>query len=309
MIRHLFIVNPKAGVKSPVEETTERIRQAFILNTDRKDEVYDIVLTEKRGSASQLARQACRENPGFTRIYACGGDGTLHEVVQGVVGEKNVAVCPVPVGSGNDFVRYFDSIPKEKFLDLSACIRGKMIDCDVLRCDNFYSLNNMSVGLDAIAARRQSKVKKVPLINGPAAYKLALGYSFMSSMKTPVSFEIDGEKVEIGAGYVTLAVMGNGRWYGGGFKATPTAEINDGLIDFLTVPALSRMEFLKYVGDYQRGDHLKTMPMLYYRKCKKIKLLSAKPICLQADGEIFERENPEIEILPGAIKLILPDEK
>ncbi len=307
MIKHYFILNPKAGSRNSVEVATEKIRRAFILNTDRQGETYEICLTEKKGDATRLAKKACAENPGYTRIYACGGDGTLHEVVNGVVGSENVAVCPIPVGSGNDFIRYFDNIPKEKFLDVSACVRGSEVICDVLRCGDFYSLNNISVGLDAITAKRQNKVKRLPLVTGGAAYKLALGYSFLSSMKNPIGFEVDGEEMTVGEGNVTLAVLGNGKWYGGGFKATPLAEINDGLMDLCTVPTISRLEFLKYVGDYQNGRHLQTMPSVVYRKCKKVRLLSPEPICLQADGEIFERENPLIEVLPGAIRLILPE--
>lgn len=307
MIRHLFIINPKAGIRNVVEEATERIRRAFILNTDRENEKYDIVLTKNKGDATELARLACKENPGFTKIYACGGDGTLHEVVNGVVGAENVSVCPVPVGSGNDFIRCFDQIPREKFLDISACIRGEDFACDVLRCGDFYSLNNISAGLDAATGKRQGKVKKLPFVSGGAAYKLALAYSFMTSMKNPIRFEIDGEPVTVGKGDVTLAVLGNGKWYGGGFQATPLADLQDGLMDLCTVPTISRLEFLKYVGDYKRGDHLKTMPTVFYKKCKKIRLLSPEPICLQADGEIFIRRDPEIEVVPGAIRMILPD--
>ncbi len=309
MIRHLFIVNPKAGVKSPVEAVTAKIREAFILNTHRQEETYDIVLTEKKGDATEIARAACLDNPGFTRIYACGGDGTLHEVVNGIVGVKNVAFCPVPVGSGNDFIRYFDSLTREDFLNLSACIRGKTTSIDVLRCGDIYSLNSISAGLDAHTAKYHHAVKKLPLVSGPAAYKLALGYSFLSAMKNPITFEIDGEPLVLGNGNVSLAVVGNGRWYGGGFKATPLADIQDGLIDFVSVPTLSRMEFLRYVGDYKKGIHLETMPKVYYTRCRKIRFLSEKPVDFQADGEIFQRENPEIEIVPSALNLILPDVK
>ncbi len=305
MIRHLFILNPEAGIKNPVEEATKRIKHAFILNTHRENEKYDIVLTKKRGDATEIAKKACEENPGFTRIYACGGDGTLHEAASGMVGEKNVALCPIPVGSGNDFIRYFD-MPKENFLDIAKLIREEPIPCDMLRCDDFYALNNISAGLDAITGKRQQKVKKIPFVPGDAAYKLALGYSFLSAMKNTISFEIDGEEVIIGKGDVTLAVVGNGKFYGGGFKATPLADISDGLMDFLTVPTISRLEFLKYVGDYKNGRHLEKMPFVYFRKCKKIKMISPEPITLQADGEIFVRENPEIEILPNAIQLIVP---
>lgn len=305
MIRHLFILNPEAGIKNPVEEATKRIKNAFILNTHRENEKYDIVLTKKRGDATEIVKKACEENPGFTRVYACGGDGTLHEAASGMVGEKNVALCPIPVGSGNDFIRLFD-IPKERFLDVNSLIHEEPVSCDILKCDDFYALNNISAGLDAITGMRQQKVKKIPLVPGEAAYKLALGYSFLSAMKNEISFEIDGEKVEIGNGFVTLAVLGNGKFYGGGFKATPYAEIDDGLMDFVTVPTISRLEFLKYVSIYKNGAHIEKMPFVHFRKCKKIKFLSPHPITLQADGEIFVRENPEIEILPGAIQLIVP---
>jgi len=308
MIRHLFILNPEAGIRNPVEEATKRIKEAFILNTHRSDETYDIVLTKKKGDATEIARKACLDNPGFTRIYACGGDGTLNEASSGMVGAENVALCPVPVGSGNDFVRYFD-LPKEQFLDVKRLIHQEPIPCDLLKCDDFYALNNISAGLDAITGKRQQKVKKLPLVSGGAAYKLALGYSFLSAMKNPITFEIDDEPITIGEGNVTLAVLGNGRFYGGGFKATPLADISDGLMDFITVPTISRLEFLKYVGDYKNGRHLETMPFVTYKKCRKLKMISPQPITLQADGEIHLKENPTIEILRGAIQLIVPQKK
>ncbi len=307
MLLHLFILNPEAGVKNPVEEATRRIKDAFILNTHREDEKYEIVLTKKRGDAIEIVKRACENNPGFLRIYPCGGDGTIHEAVCGAVGAKNTVICPIPVGSGNDFIRYFEAIPKGHFLNVNAMLRAKDIPCDVLQCGEQYAVNNISVGLDAITCLRQHKVKKLPLVTGGAAYKLALGYSFLSAMKNPICFELDSEPVIIGDGNVTLAVVGNGKFYGGGFKATPLARIDDGLMDFCSVPTMSRLDFLKYVGDYKAGKHLKTMPLVYYRKCKKIKMLSDEPIVMQADGEVFTVENPEIEILPSAIRLGIPD--
>lgn len=309
MIRHLFILNPEAGIRNPVAEATKRIKEAFILNTDRKDEKYEIVLTKKKGDATEIVKRACREIGGdFLRVYACGGDGTLHETVGGMVGCKNAALCPIPVGSGNDFVRAFSGIAKEKFLDVKRMIKAKPIPCDLLRGGDFYALNNISAGLDAIACKLQKKVKKAPLLSGEAAYKVALGYSFLSSMKNPISFEIDGEPITLGDGNVTLAVLGNGKFYGGGFMATPLAEISDGLMDFVSIRTISRAKFLKYVGDYKAGRHLETIPEVYFRKCKKIKFLSPEPIVLQADGELYTTENPEIEVIPSAIGLVVPQE-
>ena len=295
MTRHLFIINPQAGGKNPVEKAVQSIKQAFILNTD-KEENFDIVLTKKKGDATEIARRAAEDKSVFTRIYACGGDGTLHEVVNGIVGAENVAVCPVPVGSGNDFIRYFDSIPKEKFLDIPSCLRGDIHPC----------LNSISAGMDAETARRQQKVKRLPLINAEAAYTVSLGYSFFFSMKTPLSFEVDGDEILLPGGNATIAVMSNGKFYGGGYKATPDAAIDDGWIDFISIPSINRLEFLQYVPLYKKGEHIGKIPQLIYRRCKKIKLNSPQTLCMQADGEIFEAVNPEIEICPKAIGLILP---
>ena len=112
--------------------------------------------------------------------------------------------------------------------------------------------------------------------------------------------------VTVGVGNVTLAVVGNGRFYGGGFKATPLADISDGLMDFVTIPTISRLEFLRYVSDYKNGRHLQTIPQVVYKKCRKLKMISPEPITLQADGEIHVRENPTIEILTDAVNLVIP---
>lgn len=307
--KHLFILNPAAGVKNCVEEMRGKIEKAIADRQDRDDEVFEIVETAGVGDATRLARIAAADNPGFTRVYACGGDGTLNEVVNGAVGAENVAVCPIPVGSGNDFVKYFEDLSPEDFLDPENAMAGDVIAADVLKIGEHFSLNIASVGLDAITAKRQVACKKIPFVSGPAAYKIALGYSFLSNMKNKIRFEIDGKKVEIGKGNVTLAVAGNGRWYGGGFKATPYADIQDGLIDFIVVPTISRMEFLKYVSDYKKGEHVKTMPFLYHTRCRKVQMYSEKKICIQSDGEIFEVQNPVIEIVPGALNLIVPRKK
>ena len=126
-------------------------------------------------------------------------------------------------------------------------------------------------------------------------------------MKNKIRFEVDGATFDAGSDYVTLGVVGNGRWYGGGFKATPYAEIGDGLIDFVTVRTISRLEFLKYVGIYKRGEHIEKMPFLKFVRCKRIKMLADKPLTLQLDGEIYIAKNPEIEVIPAATRIILPE--
>lgn len=304
--KHLFILNPVAGKSSCIQSMTKSILEA-VRNLNTETDEYEIINTGAKGDAGAFTKNTAESFDGEVRVYACGGDGTLNEVVSAAVGLSNVSICPVPVGSGNDFVRCFEDIPKEKFLDISACIKGNTVPCDVLRVDDRYSVNIISVGLDAVTGLRQKKFKKLPFISGGAAYKVALGLSFITNMKNKISFEVDGAPFDAGSDYVTLGVVGNGRWYGGGFKATPYAEIGDGLIDFVTVRTISRLEFLKYVGIYKRGEHIEKMPFLKFVRCKRIKMLADKPLTLQLDGEIHTAKDPEIEVLPAATRIILPE--
>ena len=83
-------------------------------------------------------------------------------------------------------------------------------------------------------------------------------------------------------------------------------EIDDGLMDLVTVKRVSRITFLRYVGIYKRGEHIEDMPYVRYTRCKKLRVKAEKPIPMQIDGEAFEIKDPEIELIPTAIKLILP---
>lgn len=304
---NLFIINPAAGKRDQTAELTESIKKLFARDPFLKHEPHEIAVTRGVGDATVITGLAAEEHPEGVRVYACGGDGTLNEVVCAAAEKENVAVCPVPVGSGNDFIKYFEDIPRESFLDLGACIRGKTVLCDLLKVAGHFCLNIASVGLDAVTAARQQKVKKIPLVSGSFAYKIALFYSFLSNMKNPIRLVVDGREEDVGGGNLAIAAAGNGRFYGGGFKATPTANVSDGYIDFIAIPTVSRVKFLKYVGDYQKGLHMESMKdFLFYRRCKTVQMLSPKPLVVQADGEIFRLKDPRIEIVPCALRLILP---
>ncbi len=304
MIKHLFIVNPAAGKKNSLCDLTKKIETVFDKLND-SEHTYEIAVTQNKGDACRITAEAADKYENL-RVYACGGDGTLNEVVNGAAKRKNVSVCPVPVGSGNDFVRGFDNVKKENFLDIAKCVNANTIPCDLLKVDNSYCVNIISAGLDAVVGKRHGIFKKWPFVTGGFAYKISLATAFITSMKNELTFELDGEKLDIGSGYATLAVLGNSKWYGGGFKATPFAEINDGLIDFIAIKAVSRFTFLRYVGIYKRGEHIEKMKFVKYKQCKKVKIYSKKPVVLQIDGEVKLLENPETEIIPNALNLILP---
>ena len=305
-LKHLFILNPNAGKTDSVELMTAEINDYFSANAE-EGVTYEIKNTVCESDATKIVQDAADTFDGELRVYACGGDGTLNEVISGAVGRDNVAVCPMPLGSGNDFVRCFENTPSDKFRDLASCVRGRVIPCDVMKVGDRYSVNIISVGLDAATCKKQKKLKRIPGISGSAAYNVGLGLSFMTAMKNKIRFEIDDAPFDAGSEYITIGVAGNGKYYGGGYKAAPYADVSDGLMEFVTLRTISRFEFLKYVGIYKKGEHIEKLPIVKYIRCKKIKMFADKPVTMQLDGEVFEAKDPVIELIPAATKIIIPE--
>ena len=184
MKRHLFILNPAAGRKDITEKLKRIIEKLGI--TDR----FDIFITDSNGSAEAEVERFLRENTEeFVNVYACGGDGTVSEVANGIFfsGNKKCALGIVPVGSGNDFVRSFD-IPASRFRDIKSLAEGEFAEIDILCAGDSsgnkrVSLNIISAGFDAAVAKGQEKFKKFPLVNGSVAYKMSLVKQLFSNLK------------------------------------------------------------------------------------------------------------------------------
>ena len=144
-MRHVFIVNPVSGKADASGSLVPKIIQAAA----RQGVDYEILLTERPGHGVELAQQqAAAGEP--VRLYACGGDGTLNEVLQGVYGCKNAQVACVPCGSGNDFVRNFGG--SAPFLDLENLIQGEAVSMDLIETDQGLAAAICSAGLDAQVA-------------------------------------------------------------------------------------------------------------------------------------------------------------
>ncbi len=310
MTRHLFILNPVAGTKDRTGKLKAVIEKLGI--TDK----YDIFVTDSKGSAENETERYLREYPDcFTRIYSCGGDGTLAEVANGIYrsGSNNCAIAIVPVGSGNDFIKSLD-IPAENFRSLRKLLNGDIIDTDLLVArddDNNerVSLNIISAGFDAAVTDNQDKYKRLPLVSGSMAYNVALVKCLFTDTKNYFTLMVDGEPFGDGNGPYLFAIAANGRYYGGGYNASPYSELSDGLLEFISIDTISRLRFITLVGKYRAGRHIDELKdICSYTRCKSMQFISESPIGLNVDGDIFPMKNPLVEIVPKRIKLILPKE-
>ncbi|MBE6592213.1 MAG: diacylglycerol kinase family lipid kinase [Ruminococcaceae bacterium] len=301
-VLNYFIINPAAGNKNRIEEVKNLVADYFEKNGGE----YTIYVTKSPQDATVFVKNICKNKLDRLNFFACGGDGTFNEVASGAVGVSNAFVVPYPIGSGNDFIKSFDGLKKEDFLNIDAVLKGEDKSIDVIRVGEKYCFNITCVGVDATAAKYMPIIKRAPLVGGLLSYCLGLAVAFIVAMRTEACFYCDGERVDYGKKEFTLASLANGKWYGGGFKAAPVAELDDGLLDFVLVPAISRIKFFKLVGIYKRGEHLEKIPFIKYKRCRRLKISAPKAICLNLDGEILEIKDPEIEIVDKALNIIVP---
>ena len=213
-MKHLFIINPAAGSRDRTESYRKKIEEVCI----PRGLDYRIEVSKAPGDCRRLAKEAAISGEEY-RVYACGGDGTLNEVVSGAAGHSNVAVTAFAGGSGNDFIRIFDR--PEAFRDLSLLLDVKEVTFDLIRCNDDYSLNICSVGLDARIGTDVSRYKRLPLLHGFRAYAASTIVNVIKGISEHYVIEMNGEVID---GNKTMICACNGRFYGGGFNPVPDAD-------------------------------------------------------------------------------------
>lgn len=298
-MKHIFIINPKAGGKDSSFKIIKLVEQY----QDKID--CEIYLTKGVYDAYNYVKEFCENNQGKLRFYACGGDGTLNEVVNGVIGYPNVSVTNYPSGSGNDFIKNFDI--RDQFADLDKLINGKEKLIDVLKVNDRYVVNICNFGFDATVSENFVKFRKKPFVKGKGAYSLAVFYSLLFKMKYKCKLEVDN--IVFHDGEMLLCALANGFCYGGGFKCAPDAKVNDGLMDIVLAEKLSRLKFIKMVGKYKKGLHLQDPKVSKYIKNirgKKVKIMSVDDIVYTIDGENLKSKEINIEVVEKAIKFVIP---
>ena len=296
-MKHLFIINPAAGKYDKTGEFTQLIRKAC----DKRCLAYEILVSRAPGDCTKIA-QAAAATGDPVRIYACGGDGTLNEVVNGVVGFQNAAITHFPGGSGNDFIKIFSDPAAFKNLD-------RLFDCDVatfdlIRCqEDHYSLNICSVGLDARIGTSVGRYKRLPLVTGSGAYALSAGINIVKGIQHHYEVDIDGEVFN---DRQTMICVANGRWYGGGFNPTPKAEPDDGLLDILLVKGVSRLAVAKIIGKYKAGKYEEMPDIIRHFHGKKVVVRCDKESEINLDGELLMGKEITFEIVPQAVRFFYP---
>lgn len=298
---HLFIINTLAGNKDYTENLVKQIENSDV------SKYAEIALTDNLEESTKLIRKRAAETDGLLRVYSCGGDGTLNGVVNASYGLDNVAIGVIPTGTGNDFIKSFDNFTKNDFLNVKKMTTGEIKGADLLFVNGKICVNIATLGFDAAVSYEMNN--KFRFLGGSTAYNASLIYCLVAQTKHYFKLFADGEEIKTANDEYLLTAMANGKYYGGGFKVAPYADTTDGYIDLVWIPKISRTTFLKLVGDFKKGLHINNpkIPIVGYKRCKKINIQCDTPINTNLDGEIIPMKNPEIILKHNAIKIILPN--
>lgn len=300
-MHHLFIINRFAGKKDSYDSICKQIENLKLEN-------FTIIDTQAKGDATAKAREFVKNTEDFVRIYACGGDGTFNEVLNGVYDLDNCAIAVVPVGTGNDFVRSFDC-PADSFLNIEKQVNGSIQDIDLISCNDRIGANTVSLGYDCAVAKNMPKFRRWKFISSETAYIISILYCIFNERKHKFRIIADNQEVKRKSKTYLLSIAAKGKYYGGGIKCSPKAEYDDAYLDFLCVDTVSVIKILQLLTTFMKGKHLdnpKFEKILQHSKHKTIEYISEQPFDIGIDGEILNTNHAVITLLPKSQKIIVP---
>jgi len=294
-----LIINPVAG-NGRAAKLWPRLRDAL----HAEGAQFDYVLTEYPDHATELARQAVAE--GCRLIAAIGGDGTVHEVVNGLVTEGQIAegvvLGAVSCGTGADFARSVGLV-REPLAAARRLLHGsdRYIDLGVIHCQREgqeiieYFPNAAGLGFDGEVADRTNRMSKVG--GGTIPYLISLVLTLITYENKPVVVTLDDRTLELRANAIIAA---NGQYLGGGMRIAPNARPDDGLLDVIVIGDVTKLELLRQVPCVYRGTHLAHPKVDAYRT-RVVHVEAEKRMILQADGEYVGEAPATFHLLPGAL--------
>ena len=258
--------------------------------------------------ATELARQAGEQ--GYDRVIAMGGDGTVHEVVNGLMqipAESRPTLGVVPVGSGNDFAHSIN-IPMQSDHALAHALNAEpsTVDIGLMTDENGrqeYFDNTVGVGFDAVVTIRSHKL---PVVRGFLMYLTAVIQTILLNHEpAKMQLKADDESWEQTNLMVTVC---NGPREGGGFMVAPEAQNDDGVLNYVMITKCSRPMMFRLIPEVMNGTH-GNFDLVKMGTCQKFSLNSDHPVYIHADGEIYTSfgsnlHKLDFEILPGALKVV-----
>jgi diacylglycerol kinase (ATP) len=286
-MKYLFAVNPVSG-KSKAKKKMNRL--AHLLKEASYD--FEIYLTQPYRYADDL--KAIIISKQITHVFAVGGDGTAHEVLNAVMG-LDIIFGVIPFGSGNDFARML-RLPKKRNAVLEMIKRNQIQTIDVGQFGQRYFLNYMSFGIDVAIVQSAEKFRRVL---GGFSYVIGL---FSSLFK----YRIREMRVNEFEERAYLTTIHNGKYFGGGMKINPLAEVNDGVFDFVAVKEISKLKLIFLFPTVFIGKHFNFKKIVHYETNSVFTIDIKEKMIAGVDGEFYYFDRPlEVKVVKNALKILI----
>jgi YegS/Rv2252/BmrU family lipid kinase len=304
-MKFCFIINPKSGKQRP-----NRLIRRLKALLERNSLPYEFQITTKPGHAIALAEKAASSGL-FDRIVAVGGDGTINEVVNGMVRicmqDKDVpgnypALGLIPAGLGNDTASGL-GIPRGLNDAYTVLIQGSTRHIDIGEVNGRFFINGVGVGYDGAVISEMDEIRRKGKILSRWIYFKCLMHQLQQFTPPLLCLEIDNNSLP--PQRYLLVLTGNGIRFGGIFNMTPKAIFDDGLLDILLVEAIPKHTFLLNIPRVIMGKHLSLKQVSYYMS-KKVTIKSDNPVPCHIDGESYYNNQFSIRLLPKALKIVAP---
>ncbi|MBP7402756.1 MAG: YegS/Rv2252/BmrU family lipid kinase [Clostridia bacterium] len=306
----IFLINPTSGKASGQKRLAETL--AALEERAEPGRVLR-VLTEAPGHAAVLAEELSSKVGPHATLFICGGDGTVHEAVNGLMaaGDAALPFAVLPAGTGNDYARHlYGCTDFTRILDDMAGGRLRLSPVDVVRANGRYCANVMSFGLDTRVQMINEKLAAKAAFLGESTFVLSalaglLGRRSFRMRLEAETLQPDGRpgRATMECRYILLAIC-NAEYYGGGFQPVPGADSTDGLLEICQVDTLGLPGILRLLPRYRKGTHLDhpAVHRLTVRKGTLVSLDGTVPLLGNMDGEVFTAERLEFECLPSALR-------
>jgi len=285
-----IILNPIAGGKRG--KKSRRILDKVKSRLSERKIEYTLHQSEYKGHATEITK-TLREN-GSKNIVVMGGDGTLHEVINGFSNFETVTLGIIPCGTGNDFVSALN-IPLDPVKAVDLILDGKPYFTDFMQLPTVRGLNVVGVGIDVDVLVKYSKLKR----KNKFGYTWCLIRTLLKFDYTEFTAEFNGESKECKS---FIAAIANGNVYGGGIKICPPANPTDKTLDFLTVKEIPKRKILGALIKLLKGK-IMTFQQTEHATCKKIVIKPKSSYVVNVDGELYPNIPFEVEIVSDKLKI------
>lgn len=318
-MQYLFIVN--SNIHKRRKKALEKAIAALPSDFRNHSQIF---YTDHPNHAEELAVTNSEKYGSECIIFACGGDGTVHEIANALA-FRSSPMAVIPLGTGNDFARTL--YPREIYKDPLSVLKkleSPMIrSIDLFRIDSYdfmgnhlpmwsrYSLNVASMGLDTLVqAKAKRMVAKHPksLFFRKHAYSIAAVSCLLNGWRFKMDYSIElenGEMIEKKNVDYSLVSICNGRYYGSGFCPAPGASVDDGVLDVCIVDHMSRGKAFSQLMKYKKGKHVGQKGFSFYRSTSGIFTSLNSNMQMQGnyDGEDFFGHKVRYEVIPSAIQM------